>query len=57
MPIETDLDLPPLRRTLAMFWQLEYRKAKAELIKSNRVIERLSRRVKRLRNVLKENEK
>ncbi len=44
----TDLDLPPIQRTQANYWQAKYFQAYQELVNANRGIRRLKRRLDKL---------
>ena len=46
--VETDLDLPPVRRTYANLWQARYFESYKELVNANKGIRRLKRKIKRL---------
>lgn len=45
--VETDLDLPPVRRAESNYWKALYFEARAELVKANKGIARLQRKLKR----------
>jgi hypothetical protein len=51
--VQTDLDLPPILRTEANLWEAMYWKSLAEIVKANKGIHRLQRRVKVLEEALK----
>ncbi len=44
----TDLDLPPAYRTQANYWEAKYFAAYKELVKANKGIRRLKRKLERL---------
>ena len=48
MGSSTDLDLPPIQRTQANYWQAKYFQAYHELVNANRGIRRLKRRLDKL---------
>lgn len=48
--IQTDLDLPPSKRTQANLWQAKYFEMYKEVVKANKGIRRLKRRLNRYVN-------
>lgn len=46
----TDLDIPPIYRTQANYWQAKYFEAYKELVKANKGIRRLKRKIQFLSN-------
>ena len=42
---KTDLDLPPAHRTQANYWKLKYLEAYTELVRANKGIRRLRRKL------------
>lgn len=51
-PHKTDIDIPPMHRTHANFWEARYWQARHELVKANAALVRLSAQNKRLRKRL-----
>jgi len=45
MDIKTDLDLPPIYRTQANYWQAKYLEAYKELVRANKGLRRLRRKL------------
>ena len=52
--IETDLDLPPSRRTQANLWQAKYFEMYKEVLKANKGIRRLRRKLDYVNQSLKD---
>ena len=50
----TDLDLPLARRTQANLWQARYFEAYKELVKANKGLRRLKRKVERQARIIEE---
>ena len=46
--VETDLDLPEIRRVNGNFWKTKYLEMYLEVVKANKGIKRLQKRVKHL---------
>ena len=52
--IQTDLDLPLAYRTQANLWKAKYFEAYRELVKANKGIKRLVKKIKRMENKCKQ---